>query len=74
MELTGERITTTKWIEGDTFALRVRVEAIIPIEDPTEHCYEPQTLRHLSHLQELANAGDIETLSNYGDIFVIKSA
>lgn len=74
MKLEGQRITIPKWIHADRCVLRVTVEAVLPADDPTEPCLEPHTLRWLDHLQQLANAGDLDELQKHGDLYVRRSA
>lgn len=66
----GERTVLTWWIHRDVFAVRVRVEAVYPIDDPSEPCFEPAAIKLLDHLQDLADAGDVDALAKHGDVYV----
>ena len=70
----GKRIKLRKWIDGDLCAVRVEVEAVIPDADPSEPCLEPDTLRHLDHLRQLAAEGKVAELEKYGAVYVRQSA
>ena len=70
----GKRIKLSKWISGDRFAVRVFVDAVIPVDDQSEPCLEPDTIRFLDSLQQLADAGDVEELERFGEVFIRKSA
>jgi hypothetical protein len=68
------RTRIDKWIQGDRFAVRVEVDAVIPDSDPSEPCFEPPVLRFFDHLQELADAGRIDELEKHGEVYVRRSA
>jgi len=70
----GKRIKLAKWISGDHCAVRVFVDAVIPVDDPSEACLEPPTIRFLDSLQQLADAGKVDELQRFGDVYVRKSA
>ncbi|MCC6682194.1 MAG: hypothetical protein IT445_14935 [Phycisphaeraceae bacterium] len=70
----GQRLNVPKWIHSDLCAIHVEVEAVIPDEDPSEPCFEPNVVKYLDQLQELANAGDVEELEKHGTVYVRRSA
>jgi len=74
MALIGERVRIPKWIEGENFAVRVEVEAVYPIDDPSEPCLEPQVLTLLDHLRRLAKARDFAELEKHGTVYMRRSA
>ena len=74
MAIQGERVRLWQWIHGDLCAVRVEVEAVIPTGDPSEPCLEPETVRHLDHLQSLADAGDVDELEKHGTVYMRRSA
>ena len=74
MKTTGELVKVSKWIRGDDCAVHVMVDAVIPIDDPSEPCLEPDVLRHLDRLQVLADAGDLDELAKYGTVYVRRVA
>lgn len=40
MRIPGERIKRTKLIQTDKYVVAVEVEMVVPVDDPTEPCYE----------------------------------
>ncbi len=76
--LKGRRLGLLQWIEGrgarGPFVVSVMAEAVIPDADPSEPCFEPDTLRWLDEVQRLADAGDTKALSKLGEVYVRKSA
>ena len=70
----GERIRLSKWIRGDTFVVGVTVEGVLPIDDPSQPCLEPDTTRFLDHLQDLADARNFAELEKHGTIYMRRSA
>lgn len=75
---TGQPIKLVKWIEGvaqgNPFAVRIEVDAVIPDEDPSEPCLTPPTLRLLDRLRDLADAGDLDELARHGQVYTRRSA
>lgn len=74
----GARIKLPQWIEGRSsagpFAVRVEVDAVIPDADPSEPCFEPEAVRLLDELQQLADAGDVDALQKHGEVYFRRSA
>lgn len=71
MNLDGEHIKQTMWFESGAFVVRVVVDAVVPRDDTSEPCFEPDAVKFLSEVQEHANAGDIEWLKTVGDVYVL---
>ena len=74
MLIAGKRVNVTKWIHGDRCVLSTEVEAIRPDDDPDETYLEPDVVRFLDRLQQLADAGNVDELSKHGIVYVRKSA
>jgi len=47
----------------------VEVEAVIPEDDPSEPCYEAETVQLLRDVAEHAEQGDIEWLRQHGRVY-----
>lgn len=45
MRIPGRRVKRTKWIHTERFVVAVEVEAVIPPDDPSEPCYEAETIK-----------------------------
>jgi len=70
----GQRMKLTRWIHSGPCVLRVEVDAVIPDADPSEPCLEPDTVRLLDRLQQLADEGRVEELERYGEVYIRRSA
>lgn len=70
MQFGGERVKRTRWIHAGPCVVQVEVEAVIPIDDPTEPCYEPATVQWLSEVRRRAEAGDIDWLNRIGRVYM----
>lgn len=69
MPISGERIKRTRLIQTDKYVVAVEVELVIPVDDPSEPCYEAETVQLLRAIKEHAEAGDIEWLSERGKVY-----
>lgn len=74
MKVTGKRIKIHRWIQGGSCAVRVEVEAVIPDGDESEPCLEPQTLRWLEEVRQMAVDGRFNDLAKVGEVYVRRSA
>jgi hypothetical protein len=74
MEFEGERVKEVRWIHAGPCVVRVEVDAVIPRDDPSEPCFEPETVAFLREVHEHAEAGDGEWLKEVGDVYVHLSA
>jgi len=69
MRIPGKRITKTRFIQTDNFVVAVEVELVFPIDDPSEPCYEPNTIQLLRDIKEHAERGDIAWLRTHGKVY-----
>ena len=69
MRIQGERIKRVRLIQTDNFVVAVEVEMVIPVDDPSEPCYEPETIRFLRDVKEHAEQGDVTWLKSYGKVY-----
>lgn len=74
MHLPGKRVRRTRLVRTDRFVVAVEVEAVIPDADPTEPCYEPQTVELLRQVELHAKQGDIEWLTQHGKVYTAVEA
>ena len=58
-----------QWVTGGPYAVAVEVEAVFPIDDPSEPCLSPATVRYLEELAERAESGDVDTLRKAGQVY-----
>lgn len=59
----------TQWVTGGQYAVAVEVEAILPVDDPSEPCLSRKTVLELERLAERAEAGDVTSLQAAGRVY-----
>lgn len=69
MDFEGKRVKRTRWIHSGLCVVRVEVDAVIPVDDPSEPCFEPKTVEFLRDVRDHADAGDIEWLKRVGEVY-----
>lgn len=74
MRVPGERIKRTRLIQTDIYVVAVEVELVIPPEDPTEPCYEAETVKFLRDVKEHAERGDVSWLKQHGKVYAAVDA
>ncbi len=63
MLIAGERIKKRRLIETETYVVAVDVEMVIPSDDPSEPCYESETVEYLREIRARAENGDLTWLA-----------
>jgi hypothetical protein len=74
MSIPGRRVRRTRLVRTDKYIIAVEVEAVIPDADPSEPCYEPQTVELLRRVEEHAARGDVEWLKRHGKVYAALDA
>lgn len=74
MRIAGSRIMRTRLVQTDKVVVAVEVEMVIPQDDPSEPCYESETVQLLREIREHAEHGDIEWLRQHGKVYVALEA
>jgi hypothetical protein len=69
MRIPGDRVKRTRLIQTDKYVVAVEVEMVIPPDDPSEPCYESETVQLLREVKERAEQGDIAWLRNKGKVY-----
>ncbi len=69
MNVEGERVRRKRWIHSGDLAVQVEVDAVIPVDDPTEPCFEPETVEFLRAVHDHAEAGDVQWLQRVGKVY-----
>jgi len=69
MRIPGERIKRTRLVQSEKYVVAVEVEMVIPADDPSEPCYESETIELLRQIKEHADRGDIDWLSEKGKVY-----
>lgn len=60
----------TRLIQTDRFVVAVDVEAVVPPDDPSEPCYEAETVQLLRRVRECAERGEESLLRKFGKVYV----
>ena len=74
MKFEGKRVKQIRWVHAGPCVVRVEVDAVIPVDDASEPCFEPTTVKFLREVHERAEARDIDWLNNVGDVYLRHSA
>jgi hypothetical protein len=69
MRIEGQRVKRTRLIQTDRYVVAVEVELVVPKDDPSESCYEAETVQHLRLVRERAEAGDVDWLTRQGRVY-----
>ncbi len=69
MRIPGERIKRTRLIQTDKYVVAVEVEMVIPPDEPSEPCYESETVQLLKEIREQAERGDVAWLMQKGKVY-----
>jgi hypothetical protein len=74
MNIPGKRVRRTRLVHTEKYIVAVDVEAVIPDADPSEACYEPETVELLRQVEEHARRGDLEWLRRHGKVYAALDA
>ena len=69
VDIPGKRVKRTRFVQTDRFVVAVDVEAVIPDEDPSEPCFEPETVKLLRDVESHAKRGDRKWLMDHGRVY-----
>ncbi len=69
MRISGRRVARHRLIKTDRLVVDVPVELVYPDEDPSEACYESETIELLKEVQARAEANDIAWLRQHGKVY-----
>jgi hypothetical protein len=69
VRIPGERLKRVRWVHTDRYVVAVEVETVIPADDPSEPCYEAETVQLLREVEEHARRGDIHWLKQRGKVY-----
>jgi hypothetical protein len=58
----------TRLIQRGRYVVSLDVETVVPTEDLSEPCYEPETVAVLKEVAEHAEHGDLEWLRRHGKV------
>jgi hypothetical protein len=74
MRIPGQRIKRTRLIQTDKYVVAVEVEMVVPVDDPSEPCYESDTIQFLREIREHAERGDVTWLTEKGKVYAAVGA
>jgi hypothetical protein len=74
MRIAGKRVRRTRLIHTDRYVVVVEVEAVVPDADPSEPCYEAETVEFLREVEEHAQRDDIAWLRQHGKVYTALDA
>jgi hypothetical protein len=74
MKIKGERIKKTRLIQTEKYVVAVEVEMVIPLDDPSEPCYEAETVKFLRDVKEHAERGEVKWLKKHGKVYTAVGA
>ena len=69
MQIPGQRIKRTRLVQSNRYVIAVEVEMVVPVDDPSEPCYEAETVSLLREVKERADAGDLAWLQRRGKVY-----
>lgn len=55
MRIPGQRIKRTRLVHSDRYVVAVEVEMVVPVDDPSEPCYEAETVNLLREIKDPLN-------------------
>ncbi len=75
MRVPGKRVKRTRLVQGGRFVVAVEVEMVIPTDDPSEPCYEAETIQMLREVADHAARGDRQWIQQQGTVYeLVESA
>jgi len=74
MQIAGERLKRTRLIQTDKYVVAVEVEMVIPPDDPSEPCFEAETVKFLREVRERAERGELTWLQAHGKVYAAVGA
>ncbi len=74
MQVPGQRVKRTRLVQTEEFVVAVEVEMVIPADDPSEPCYESETVQLLKEVKERAELGDVAWLTKHGKVYAAVGA
>jgi hypothetical protein len=69
MKIPGNRVKRTRLVRTERFVVAVEVEAVIPEDDPSEPCFEADTVELLREIEERARRGEVDWLRHHGQVY-----
>jgi hypothetical protein len=61
-------------IQTEKYVVAVEVEMVVPMDDPSEPCYESETIQLLREIKEHAEQEDVAWLTQRGKVYAAVEA
>ena len=74
MRIPGVRVKRTRLVQTERYVVAVEVELVVPADDPSEPCYESETVQFLREVQERAERGEVAWLTRHGKVYAAVAA
>ena len=69
MGIPGQRMKRTRLVQTEQYVVAVEVDLVIPVDDPSEPCYESETIDLLKEVKDHADRGDVGWLMRHGKVY-----
>jgi predicted N-acetyltransferase YhbS len=56
-------------LQTEKYVVAVEVEMVIPVDDPSEPCYEAETVEFLREVKERAEGDELSWLKRHGKVY-----
>jgi hypothetical protein len=74
MQIPGQRFKRTRLIQTDKFVVAVEVDMVVPVDDPSEPCYEAEKVQLLREIRERADQGGVAWVAQRGKVYAAVDA
>ena len=74
MRIPGERIKRTRLIQTEKYVVAVEVEMVVPVDDPSERCYEAEAVQLLREIKEHGEREDVAWLTQKSKVYAAVGA
>ncbi len=74
MKIPGNRVKRQRLIQTEKYVVAVEVEMVYPEDDPSEPCYESETIILLREVKQRAEQGDLAWLQRHGKVYTAAGA
>jgi hypothetical protein len=69
MRIPGKRVKRTRLVHTTRYVIAVEVELVVPEDDPSEPCYEAETVQFLRDVADHAERDDLSWLREHGEVY-----
>jgi hypothetical protein len=69
MRIPGKRVKRTRLVHTTRYVVAVEVELVVPEDDPSEPCYEAETVNFLHEVADRAERDDLPWLREHGKVY-----